>query len=89
MFALKWLIFCYLLCSQSNSDKGFKDDDKLPKVNWLQHANAHDNFSSQNKLLSSNFLFSLSSQKPPAEGVMGARYVAIEDIGSFSLVVRH
>ncbi|KAL0013198.1 hypothetical protein SO802_000267 [Lithocarpus litseifolius] len=59
--------------SRSNSGQGLKCDDNLPKVNLSQHANAHDNFLSQNKFLSSNFLFSLSSQKPGAEGAMWAR----------------
>nr|XP_023897078.1 ATP-dependent DNA helicase Q-like 4A [Quercus suber]POF20969.1 atp-dependent dna helicase q-like 4a [Quercus suber] len=59
--------------SQSNSGQRLKCDDNLPKVNLSQHANAHDNFLSQNKFLSSNFLFSLSSQKPGAEGAMWAR----------------
>ena len=65
--------------SQSNSGQGFIHEDQLPKVNWSQHAN----FLSQNKILSSNFLFSLSSQKPPVEGAMGARYVAIKHINLF------
>uniref|UniRef100_A0A5B7ATW1 DNA 3'-5' helicase n=1 Tax=Davidia involucrata TaxID=16924 RepID=A0A5B7ATW1_DAVIN len=60
----------------SNSLGGSKCGVKSPKVNWLQHANAHDKFSSQNKFLSSNFLFSLSTQKPCAEGSMGARSIA-------------
>lgn len=49
--------------SGTNSVGGSKCGDKLPRVNWLQHANAHDSFSNQNKLLSSNFLYSLSAQK--------------------------
>ncbi|KAL5100271.1 hypothetical protein RYX36_004598 [Vicia faba] len=32
---------------------------RIPQLNWLQHANAHQNFSSQAKILSSNFLFSV------------------------------
>lgn len=51
--------------------------DKPLKVNWLQHANAHDSFSNQKELLSSNFLFSLSKQKPCTEESARARYVAI------------
>ncbi|KAB5563726.1 hypothetical protein DKX38_003780 [Salix brachista] len=35
-----------------------------PKMNWLQHANALDDISSRRKFLSSNFLYSLESQKP-------------------------
>lgn len=47
--------------------------DKFPIDNWLQHAKAHDNFLGENKFLNSNFLFSLSTQKPHTEGAMGAR----------------
>ena len=78
------VVDCLLfICSRSNSDQVSKCDDKLPKVNWSQHANAHDNFLSQNKSLCSNFLFSLSSQKPGAEGAMGARYVVTKHIVLF------
>ncbi|GMH23929.1 hypothetical protein Nepgr_025772 [Nepenthes gracilis] len=52
---------------------GSKCDKKCPQVNWLQHANSHDNFSNQNKFLSSNFLFSLPTQKPRSEGTIDAR----------------
>lgn len=68
-----------LMFSRSNSGQGFVHEDKLPKVNWSQHAN----FLSQNKFLSSSFHFSLSSQKPPVEGAMGARYVASKHINLF------
>ncbi|KAF2319851.1 hypothetical protein GH714_019616 [Hevea brasiliensis] len=54
----------------SNSGQGNKCEEKLPKVNWSQHANAHDNFSSEKKFLSSNFLFSLESQKPQGSAAM-------------------
>ncbi|XP_041012179.1 ATP-dependent DNA helicase Q-like 4A [Juglans microcarpa x Juglans regia] len=64
--------------SGSNPGQGFKYNDKLLKVNWSQHANAHENFSCQNKFLSSNFLFSLSSQKPCAEGEMGTWSMACQ-----------
>lgn len=78
-FFLACVVNCLLFIrSQSNSGQGLKCDDNLPKVNLSQHANAHDNFLSQNKFLSSNFLFSLSSQKPGAEGAMWARYVTIK-----------
>lgn len=60
--------------SWSNSGEGHKSNEKLPKVNWLQHVNAIDNFSCQDKFLSSSFLFSLEPQKPPTEGAMGSRY---------------
>lgn len=48
-------------------------DDRLPKVNWSQHASAHDNFSNQSKFLSSNFLYSLPNQRPPVQESMGSR----------------
>ncbi|WCJ18349.1 ATP-dependent DNA helicase Q-like 4A [Euphorbia peplus] len=59
-----------------------KCDEKLPKVNWLQHFNALDNFSSQKKFLSSNFLFSLEKQKPHIEGsmAMGLRSCQIQSL---------
>ncbi|XP_012071305.1 ATP-dependent DNA helicase Q-like 4A isoform X1 [Jatropha curcas] len=57
----------------SNSSEAYKCDEKLPKLNWSQHVNAHDNFSSQKKFLSSNFLFSLESQKRHIEGSMAIR----------------
>lgn len=63
-----------LIRSGGNSVGGSKCVDKPPKVNWLQHANALDSFSNQKELLSSNFLFSLSKQKPPTEE--STRYVA-------------
>ncbi|KAA8536559.1 hypothetical protein F0562_029037 [Nyssa sinensis] len=62
--------------SGSNSLGGSKNSVKSPKVNWLQHANVHDNFSSQDKFLSSNFLLSLPTRKPRANGAMGARSMA-------------
>ncbi|XP_062077326.1 ATP-dependent DNA helicase Q-like 4A isoform X2 [Humulus lupulus] len=40
---------------------------QLPKVNWSQHVEAHDNFLNQKKFLSSNFLYSLPTQKPRNE----------------------
>ncbi|XP_077238725.1 DNA helicase (RECQl4A) isoform X2 [Tasmannia lanceolata] len=51
-------------------------DGKSPKVNWLHHVDALENFSCQNKFLSSNFHFSLSTQKPFAEGVGHSRSMA-------------
>ncbi|XP_038989126.1 ATP-dependent DNA helicase Q-like 4A [Phoenix dactylifera] len=53
--------------------------DKPPKVNWLHHVAAFENFSCQEKFLNSNFLFSLSPQKPrPEESAEGmcARSIA-------------
>ncbi|KAJ1385672.1 P-loop containing nucleoside triphosphate hydrolase [Sesbania bispinosa] len=49
---------------QANSAEGVKCNDKIPQVNWLPHANAHENFSCQAKFLSSNFLFSVPTKKP-------------------------
>ncbi|KAK7412041.1 hypothetical protein VNO78_03487 [Psophocarpus tetragonolobus] len=46
---------------EANSALGVKGVDKF---NWLHHANAHENFSSQSKFLSSHFLFSDPSKKP-------------------------
>ncbi|PPD89854.1 hypothetical protein GOBAR_DD13201 [Gossypium barbadense] len=56
---------------QSNSVESHKCYDKLPKVNWLQHFDAHDKFARQKKFLCTNFLFSLEGQKP--QGTMFAR----------------
>ncbi|XP_015165036.1 ATP-dependent DNA helicase Q-like 4A isoform X2 [Solanum tuberosum] len=47
--------------------------DKLPKANWTQHVTAHDNFSCQDKFLSSNILFSLPTQRHCAREEMNAR----------------
>ncbi|XP_021901514.1 ATP-dependent DNA helicase Q-like 4A isoform X2 [Carica papaya] len=55
-----------------------KGDDKLPKVNWSEHAKVHDNFLCMSRVLSSNFLFSLEKQKPSTEGRTGARSVACQ-----------
>ncbi|XP_026388401.1 ATP-dependent DNA helicase Q-like 4A isoform X1 [Papaver somniferum] len=46
-----------------------KSSEKSPKINWAQHASAHDGFASQNKFLSSTFLYSLPTQKPSSEGI--------------------
>lgn len=64
--------------SGGNSVGGTKRVDKPLKVNWLQHANAHDSFSNQKELLSSNFLFSLSKQKPLTEESASARLMACQ-----------
>ncbi|XP_022863339.1 ATP-dependent DNA helicase Q-like 4A [Olea europaea var. sylvestris] len=56
-----------------NLEDDFKSANKLPKINWLQHANAHNNFLCQDKYLSSNFLFSLSTQKPRIDETMSMR----------------
>ncbi|PHT97800.1 ATP-dependent DNA helicase Q-like 4A [Capsicum chinense] len=70
--------FLSLYCSTNlrtravNSAGGSMSKDKLPKVNWTQHAAAHDNFSCQDKFLSSNILFSLPTQRPCAREEMNA-----------------
>ncbi|KAL8520083.1 hypothetical protein ACS0TY_010858 [Phlomoides rotata] len=51
---------------------------KSPKVNWSQHAKAHNNFLSQNKFLDENFLFSLSTQKPQTVEATGSRSVCCQ-----------
>ncbi|KAF5733498.1 putative DNA helicase hus2 [Tripterygium wilfordii] len=53
-----------------DSREGRNGSENLPKVNWLQHANALENFTSQNKFLSSNFLYSLETQKPTMGAVV-------------------
>ncbi|KAM6581019.1 hypothetical protein CsatA_004793 [Cannabis sativa] len=53
--------------SRSNWGEEGSEKVQLPKVNWLQHVEAHDNFLNQKKFLSSNFLYSLPTQKPPNE----------------------
>ncbi|KAK8624994.1 hypothetical protein V6N13_089878 [Hibiscus sabdariffa] len=63
---------------QSNSGEGYRCDDKLPKVNWLQHVDAHDKFSSQKKFLSTNFIFSLERQKPCIQGAMVAQLTSCQ-----------
>ncbi|XP_057978261.1 ATP-dependent DNA helicase Q-like 4A isoform X2 [Malania oleifera] len=66
--------------SGSSREGSANRNDKLPKVNWLQHANAHGNFADQNKFLSSNFLFSLPTQKPRAEGPARSMACHIQNI---------
>lgn len=58
---------------------------KPPQTNWSQHANAHHNFASQAKFLSSNFLFSLPTHKSPSyqeppPGTGSQRYAFIATI---------
>ncbi|KAK9070993.1 hypothetical protein SSX86_009561 [Deinandra increscens subsp. villosa] len=43
------------------------DANKAMRSNWRQHAKSHDKFSSQEKILKCNFLFSLSPQKYSVE----------------------
>ncbi|XP_058771804.1 ATP-dependent DNA helicase Q-like 4A [Vicia villosa] len=58
------------IMQQSNSRNGVQ----IPQLNWLQHANAHRNFSSQAKFLTSNFLFSLPTNKP-VDGSGNSRFI--------------
>ncbi|KAI3445622.1 hypothetical protein Pfo_002287 [Paulownia fortunei] len=62
----------------SNSNGDMNCSTKLHKANWSEHANAHNNFSSQDKFLSANFLFSLSTQKPQIGEAIGARSVVCQ-----------
>ncbi|XP_051146387.1 ATP-dependent DNA helicase Q-like 4A [Andrographis paniculata] len=59
---------------QSSKSKS-NGDCKLNKVNWSQHVVAHSNFTKQDELLTSNFLFSLSNKKPQIDETMAARSV--------------
>lgn len=72
LFCFWWLNF-----SRNNFGGGSNHVDKSMRDNWSQHAKTHDNFLNQDKFLKSNFLFSLSTQKPCVEGAMTAavRYV--------------
>lgn len=65
-------IMCW--CSGSVSVRGMNC-----KFNLSEHVKVHNNFSSQEKFLSSNFLFSLSCQKPQVEAV-GARYICNQSV---------
>ncbi|MCL7028415.1 hypothetical protein MKW94_016663 [Papaver nudicaule] len=51
---------------------------KHPKFNWSQHASALDGFSSQDRFLSSSFLYSLPTQKPISGGTPGAARYALK-----------
>ncbi|KAI3990902.1 hypothetical protein MKX01_026086 [Papaver californicum] len=53
-----------------------KSSEKSPKLNWTQHASAHNGFQCQNKFLSSTFLYSLPTQKPSSEGIPCERLTA-------------
>ncbi|ESW20522.1 hypothetical protein PHAVU_006G216200 [Phaseolus vulgaris] len=65
---------------EANSVRVVKENNK----NWLQHANAHENFSSQEKFLSSNFLLSVPPKKPrhqePNPGTSGFVFQRSENI---------
>lgn len=56
-------------------------NNKLPRVNWPQHANAIEGSSSKDDFLSSSFLFSLPTQRPNPEanreGMLSLRYALI------------
>ncbi|XP_071736867.1 ATP-dependent DNA helicase Q-like 4A [Rutidosis leptorrhynchoides] len=55
---------------RNNFNGDSKHVDKSKKDNWSQHAKTHDHFSKQDEFLKSNFLFSLSTQKPCAVGAV-------------------
>lgn len=54
---------------QSESRFKSANGNKSIKTNWLNHTSAFEEFSCQEKFLSSAFLFSLSTQKPQPEKV--------------------
>ncbi|KAL3350088.1 hypothetical protein AABB24_022887 [Solanum stoloniferum] len=63
---------------EANSAGGSMSKDKIPKANWRQHATAHDNFSCQDKFLSSNILLSLPTQRHCAREEMNARSITCQ-----------
>ncbi|KAK4739629.1 hypothetical protein R3W88_003326 [Solanum pinnatisectum] len=69
---------CLNIGFEANSAGGSMSKDKLPKANWTQHATAHDNFSCQDKFLSSNILFSLPTQRHCAREEMDARSITCQ-----------
>ncbi|CAA0841508.1 ATP-dependent DNA helicase Q-like 4A [Striga hermonthica] len=68
---------------EGNSNGDMDCSYKVKKVNWSEHAKAHNDFLSQDKFLSANFLFSLSTQKPQTDEAMGARSAIcqVRDVG--------
>ncbi|XP_078433768.1 DNA helicase (RECQl4A) [Wolffia australiana] len=56
-----------------NSKDNIERAGRPPKVNWSQHAKAHNDFKSQENFLTSNFYFSLHNQKPSAERMLRSR----------------
>lgn len=68
-----------MMFSRSNCGGGSRGVDKPMRNNWGQHAKSNDNFSSRDKILKSNFLFSLSPQKRSVEEPMAAtaRYLLL------------
>lgn len=71
---LRWLFVGGVHISGNGSNGVSASGEKCPRTNWSQHVKAHANFSNQDKFLSSNFLFSLSTQKPCLEDAMAVRY---------------
>ncbi|KAK4401971.1 ATP-dependent DNA helicase Q-like 4A [Sesamum angolense] len=89
-YLVSWILpeLCSLLYSTprgSNLNGDLKSSHKLHKVNWSEHANAHNNFLSQDKFLNANFLFSLSTQKPQIDEAMAARYPATSNFEVYGL----
>ncbi|KAK4438311.1 ATP-dependent DNA helicase Q-like 4A [Sesamum alatum] len=70
------------VCRGSNLNGDLDSSHRLHKVNWSEHANAHNNFLSQDKFLSANFLCSLSTQKPQIDDAMAARSVGYQVQGA-------
>ncbi|GER26748.1 ATP-dependent DNA helicase Q1 [Striga asiatica] len=68
---------------EGNCNEDINCSYKVKKVNWSEHAKAHNDFLSQDKFLSANFLFSLSTQKPQTDEAMSARSVIcqVRDVG--------
>ncbi|OIV91529.1 hypothetical protein TanjilG_08941 [Lupinus angustifolius] len=58
---------------EANLAAGVNSNDKIPKLNWLQHANAHENFSTQAMFLTSNFIYSLPAENPSYQQPNGGR----------------
>ncbi|XP_075493954.1 ATP-dependent DNA helicase Q-like 4A isoform X2 [Primulina tabacum] len=62
----------------NNSNGDNKSSNKPLKINWQEHANAHYDFSRQDKFLNANFLFSLPTQKPQIGEAMDARSMVFQ-----------
>ncbi|XP_072962259.1 ATP-dependent DNA helicase Q-like 4A isoform X2 [Typha angustifolia] len=67
-----------VLSISSKLNLGSSHNDKPTKINWMHHAAAFENFSCQDKFLSSSFLYSLPTQKPRAESA--DRMIAVRNI---------
>ncbi|KAG6525426.1 ATP-dependent DNA helicase Q-like 4A isoform X1 [Zingiber officinale] len=78
---------------QSESRFKSANGNKSIKTNWFNHTSAFEEFSCQEKFLSSAFLFSLSTQKPQSEkgadDMLITRSVACKIQGSKPLQVQH